>query len=77
MKRKKLLNQKIKNHFTKLAKQTVLHMQQANCDGLGIGQRVQAYHADIWEHTNWNKVYPKVPIQVRVHTEMINTGVIN
>ncbi|MHA4119319.1 Ger(x)C family spore germination protein [Bacillus cereus] len=76
-KKKKLLNEKIKQKFIQLANQTVLKMQQVNCDGLGIGERIQAYHADIWEHTNWKKVYPDVPIQVRVHTEMINTGVIN
>ncbi|WP_179883992.1 Ger(x)C family spore germination protein [Bacillus thuringiensis] len=76
-KKKQFLNHKVKKHFTQLANQTLLNMQRANCDGLGIGERVQAYHMDAWKHINWDKAYPHLPIKIRVHTKIENTGVIH
>ncbi|PHG57631.1 Ger(x)C family spore germination protein [Bacillus toyonensis] len=70
------LNNSIKKQLQKAANQTLFKMKQVNCDGLGIGQRIQAYHNDMWKQINWDKVYPQLPIKVDVNTEIVNTGVI-
>ncbi|MGX5634238.1 Ger(x)C family spore germination protein [Bacillus thuringiensis] len=71
------LNQRITKELTHLANQTISKMQEANCDGLGIGQRLQAYHPTLWKNINWETKYPNVPIAVHIDNEIIHHGIID
>ncbi|MBS4200352.1 Ger(x)C family spore germination protein [Bacillus sp. FJAT-49732] len=71
------LNIKIQKNLNELAETTVEKMQKANCDALGIGQRVKAHHLETWKTLNWKKVYPEIPIEVEFTSEIIQHGIIN
>lgn len=73
----KELNEIISKELSKLATTTVEKLQEANCDLLGIGREIIAYHHDVWEDGKWNDRYPNIPIEVEVKAEIRKHGIIN
>ncbi|PGA92728.1 hypothetical protein COL93_26270 [Bacillus toyonensis] len=71
------LNRKINKELTHLVNKTISNMQKVNCDGLGIGQRIQAYHPTVWKNINWDTAYPHIPITVHINNQIIQHGIIN
>ncbi|MBS4178577.1 Ger(x)C family spore germination protein [Lederbergia citrea] len=71
------LNKKIQRELNKLATTTINKMQGANCDALGIGERVKAYHNQTWKVLDWEKVYPEIPIEIQFKSAIINHGITN
>ncbi|KHF39362.1 Ger(x)C family spore germination protein [Halalkalibacter okhensis] len=71
------LNKKITDKLTALAETTIEKVQAANCDYFGIGREVMAYHNHIVEKSNWNELYPTIPIDVTIHAEIVQHGIIN
>ncbi|MBS4195434.1 Ger(x)C family spore germination protein [Lederbergia citri] len=71
------LNKKIGKRLNKLADSTMNKMQKANCDALGIGQRVKAHHLETWKRLDWKKIYPELPVEVDFDSEIIQHGIIN
>ncbi|MBS4219378.1 Ger(x)C family spore germination protein [Bacillus sp. FJAT-49711] len=71
------LNKRIERHLNLLAENTIKKMQEANCDALGIGQRLKAHHYQIWKSLDWNQIYPDIPIHAEINTEIIQQGLIN
>ncbi|PEF41506.1 hypothetical protein CON72_07880 [Bacillus wiedmannii] len=71
------LNRRINKELTHLANKTISKVQKVNCDGLGIGQRLQAYHPTEWKHINWETTYPHIPITVHINNKIIQHGIID
>ncbi|WP_260288445.1 Ger(x)C family spore germination protein [Peribacillus aracenensis] len=71
------LNKKIEKSFREMANLTLKKMKVANCDGLGIGSKVQANEYNTWKNISWDKEYQELPIKVELNTEIVENGVIN
>ncbi|GAA0355647.1 Ger(x)C family spore germination protein [Bacillus horti] len=63
--------------LTDQAKVVINKLQEANCDSLGIGRRLIAYHNDTWQKITWKDVYPDITITPKVQVEIIRHGIIN
>ncbi|MCK6256399.1 Ger(x)C family spore germination protein [Fictibacillus sp. KIGAM418] len=51
--------------------------QKANCDFLGIGRELMAYHPEIWKKQNWDKDYRKITFKPKVKVSLNYKGIIN
>lgn len=71
------LNQALSKNITKKAQRIVEKMQDANCDALGIGRRLIAFHHDTWEGLQWKKAYPDVQFNTKVDVNIVQHGIIN
>ena len=53
-------------------------LQNANCDALGIGDRIRAYYNAYWisigELDGWKKIYPKMEASFDVETSIVRFG---
>lgn len=50
-------------------------LQEANCDALGIGRHLMAYHPKTWEKLNWEEDYPKVHFKITNKVIMTTRGI--
>ncbi|WP_251026671.1 Ger(x)C family spore germination C-terminal domain-containing protein [Bacillus sp. ISL-46] len=48
-------------------------MQKANCDVLGIGRQIKAYHPNIWKSINWLKDFPEMSIEPNFDVQILNS----
>ncbi|WP_413381422.1 Ger(x)C family spore germination protein [Alkalihalobacillus sp. 1P02AB] len=72
------LNQIMSEYLTNLASQVIEKLQDANCDGFGIGRHMYGFHHQKWKETgNWKELYPNLTIQPHVNVSIINSGIIN
>ncbi|MFJ7727480.1 Ger(x)C family spore germination protein [Neobacillus sp. NPDC097160] len=71
------LNKEIKNTLTKTAESTIAKLQEANCDGFGIEEKIRADHHQLWEKKYKNAALKEIPIKADLQFELINTGIIN
>lgn len=69
------LNTILSKDFTKQAETVAKLIQEANCDGLGIGRRLNAFYPNSWKKLNWQKDYQKVHITPTVKVEIIGHGI--
>ncbi|WP_100334078.1 Ger(x)C family spore germination protein [Bacillus alkalisoli] len=72
---------KLDNVLTKIltteSEAVIKKLQEANCDGFGIGRRVFALHNTFWENHDWKELYPSISIKSNVHVKIIDRGIIN
>lgn len=71
------LNNILSDKLTHLSEQVIGKMQEANCDGFGIGRRLMAFHPDKWKQYNWEEDYSNITIEPKVTVEIIRHGIIN
>ncbi|WP_282035267.1 Ger(x)C family spore germination protein [Metabacillus indicus] len=57
--------------------ETISIIQEANCDYLGIGRELIAYHPEMWKKLDWEKDYPEISIEPEVSVEIVHHGIIN
>lgn len=76
-KKSKEINQTIQEELNKIAQTAMGKLQEANCDYLGIGREVKAFHHNYWKKVNWKEVYPNISFNVTVETEIVSHGIIN
>ncbi|WP_129688876.1 Ger(x)C family spore germination C-terminal domain-containing protein [Gottfriedia acidiceleris] len=62
----------LSKHFERMSKSTIDSMQKANCDVIGIGKEIKAYHPNKWKLLNWRKDYPQVSIQPKYEVQILN-----
>lgn len=64
----------IKNSLNEVFKK----LQAANCDPMGVGDRLRAYHNSYWksigELAGWKKIYPNITANFSVSTDIIRYG---
>lgn len=56
----------------KEALETIQIMQKGNCDLIGIGERMKAFHPKIWRNINWEEDYPKMNIKPHFKVHILN-----
>lgn len=71
------LNKILSKQLTDQAQKVIQQLQEANCDGLGIGRRIIALHHKIWKKLDWQTVYPTITINPDVKVEIIQKGIIS
>lgn len=73
------LNQLLSKEMTDLVKKTLKKMQEARCDGLGIGRQLMAFHPDIWkkQKKGWENNYQKVQFAPVIQVEITKKGIID
>ncbi|WP_419881101.1 Ger(x)C family spore germination protein [Peribacillus sp. B-H-3] len=71
------LSKKMSAKMNDLAYTTIEKLQKANCDALGIGQKLHAFHYDAWSRLTWDKDYPNVKITPDIKVNIIQHGIIN
>ncbi|WP_183192539.1 Ger(x)C family spore germination protein [Brevibacillus fluminis] len=67
-----LLSKELTTH----ANDVIAKLQKANCDALGIGRQIIAYHHDYWKKVSWSKTYPTITIEPTVKVEISRPGII-
>lgn len=71
------INKILSKQLTKQAKRVTDQLQEANCDGLGIGRRMIALHHKVWQELDWDSTYPTISINPEVKVKIIQKGIIN
>lgn len=71
------LTENLSRNLEALSNTVLKKMQKANCDGLGIGRRLIAFHNDIWQQIDWTEDYPNIEINPNIDINIIDYGIIN
>jgi Ger(x)C family germination protein len=71
----KKLEKELGKHLEGQAMETIKTLQKANCDLLGIGMQLKAYHPNRWKSLNWSKDYPRLSINPNIDVEIINQDI--
>lgn len=73
----KKLEKSIEKSLEQQANGIIKKMQEANNDSLGIGEKVRAYHHDVWKDIDWAETYPDISILPTFNITIIHHGIIN
>ncbi|PGS51671.1 Ger(x)C family spore germination protein [Bacillus sp. AFS041924] len=60
------------DQLDKKALETIQTMQKANCDLVGVGEKIKAFHPKIWKNLNWEDDYPKMNIKPHLKVHILN-----
>jgi spore germination protein KC len=71
------LNNKMSQYFTEKAIGVIKTLQEADCDALGVGRDLIAFHPKTWKKIDWKEKYPSIQINTLVDTKIIEKGIIN
>lgn len=71
------ISRRLEKVLSTRAEEMIRQLQQANCDGLGIGLRMKALHQKEWKTIDWNKEYAKITIKPHIRVKMKNHGLMN
>jgi spore germination protein KC len=66
------MEKELSNHLDEKAAEMIKTLQKANCDILGIGKELKAYHPKIWRSLNWRKDFPKMSIEPNFDVQILN-----
>ncbi|MCM3734103.1 Ger(x)C family spore germination protein [Fictibacillus nanhaiensis] len=67
------MEKELSKHLEEKAVETIKTLQKANCDVLGIGKQLKAYHPNIWKSLNWRKDYPRLSIEPNFEVQILNS----
>ncbi|HDR6310719.1 TPA: Ger(x)C family spore germination protein [Bacillus cereus] len=76
-KNRKKIEKTLSKKLTKEANLIITKLQKANCDALGIGRQLIAYHPEVWKKKNWKKDYKKVKFKPEVEVSILTSGILN
>lgn len=66
------MEKQLSKHLEEQAMETIKTLQKANCDLLGIGQQLKAYHPNLWKSLKWRKDYPRLSIEPNFDVKILN-----
>jgi spore germination protein KC len=66
------IEKELSKHMEEQAMETIKTLQKANCDLLGIGKQLNAYHPNLWKSLHWRKDYPRLSIKPKFEVQIIN-----
>ncbi|MDO6656610.1 Ger(x)C family spore germination protein [Anaerobacillus sp. 1_MG-2023] len=66
----------LSTRLTKRANDILHTLQEANCDFLGIGRDINAYHHKAWDGKQWDNDYQNIDLQANVKVKIAETGII-
>lgn len=67
------MEKELGKHLEEMAVETIKTLQKANCDVLGIGKQLKAYHPKVWESLDWRKDYPRLSIEPKFTVQILNS----
>lgn len=67
------MEKELATHLEENAAATIKVLQKANCDALGIGMQIKAYHPNLWKSLNWRKDYPRLSIVPHFDVQILNS----
>ncbi|MFV8829009.1 Ger(x)C family spore germination protein [Alkalihalobacterium sp. APHAB7] len=70
------LNQKLSEKLTEKANLVTQILQEANCDALGIGRELIAFHPEVWKQLDWKVDFPQINFSTKADVEIIGTGIL-
>lgn len=71
----KKVQNKITDYLQQQSEDTAAKIQEANCDFLGIGRELIAYHPSLWKELKWEEDYPNILIKPEISVEIIHHGI--
>ncbi|TKD68791.1 Ger(x)C family spore germination protein [Pseudalkalibacillus hwajinpoensis] len=66
----------LSQRLTVRANDILQKLQEANCDFLGIGRDMNAYHHKVWNSERWEDEYKEIKLEAKVKVEIDETGII-
>lgn len=66
------MEKQLSKHLEEQSMETIKTLQKANCDLLGIGKQLKAYHPNIWKSLKWRKDYPRLSIETNFDVKILN-----
>lgn len=73
----KNLNKKLSQMLTEEYQHITEKLKLANCDALGIGRDIMAFHPKEWKKLNWQEDYRNTDFRVSATVDIISHGVKN
>lgn len=70
------INQELSEMLTRDAESVLREIQKANCDVLGVGRKLIAYHNKVWKTLKWSEDYRNVQFHPKVEVEIVDTGIL-
>ncbi|WML27200.1 Ger(x)C family spore germination protein [Neobacillus sp. OS1-33] len=67
------MEKELSKHLEEKAAAMIETLQKANCDILGIGMELKAYHPNIWKSLNWRKDFPDMSIEPNFDVQILNS----
>lgn len=67
------MEKELSKHMEEKAAATIETLQKANCDILGIGKELKAYHPNIWKSLDWRKDFPEMTIEPNFDIQILNS----
>lgn len=63
--------------MTDLAVETIEKMQEARCDGFGVGRQLIAFQPKVWKQMkdSWGEVYPNIRFEPKI--DLTKKGILN
>ncbi|QKS70814.1 Ger(x)C family spore germination protein [Paenalkalicoccus suaedae] len=71
------LEELLTQQLTDEALEVFKKLQEANCDALGVGKRVFAFHPSYYEQKSWKERYPSITIEPSIQVEIVRHGVLD
>lgn len=68
------MEKELGKHLEEDSAATIKTLQKANCDVLGIGHQLKAYHPNIWKSLNWRKDFPEMSIEPNFDVQILNSA---
>jgi spore germination protein KC len=69
------IEQKIEKELEKRSMKMIRKVQtEFESDVLNFGEKLKAYHYDIWEKINWETEFPDAKISVKYEVDIVRTG---
>lgn len=67
------MEKELSKHLEEKAGATIDTLQKENCDILGIGKEIKAYHPNIWKSLDWRKDFPEMTIEPNFDIQILNS----
>jgi spore germination protein KC len=69
----KFLSKELSKEFNEVVKR----LQEAKSDSVGFGQRIRAFHPNIWGEVDWHETFSTLPIDVKLKAKIARSGILN
>lgn len=70
------ISDELSKKLTERGNNLLSKLQEANCDFLGLGRDLNAYHHSAWHPKQWDLEYPKLNLEAKVNVKISETGII-
>ncbi|MGB7999994.1 MAG: Ger(x)C family spore germination protein [Anaerobacillus sp.] len=72
----KKISEELSGNLTLKANEVLKKLQKANCDFLGIGRDMSAYHPEAWNAESWDEQFKNLKLESHIKIKISETGII-